>query len=114
MTSEAENLKTEVAVLKEKIVCLISARDLQAAEYHRRLDELNHAHAKAEQKNADYLPRELFEQTIRELSGWRHEVDKELAETRGSKAGIAAAVGLAISMLALSMSAFQIVRSLLP
>lgn len=37
------------------------ALSLQATEYERRLDMLNHAHAQAMERNAHYITRELYE-----------------------------------------------------
>jgi hypothetical protein len=37
---------------------------LQAGEYERRLDELNHAHAEAKAKEAEYVTRDKFEDYI--------------------------------------------------
>jgi chromosome segregation ATPase len=106
--SEIAKLRTEIAVLQQQIRGLENARDLQAKEYQRRLEELNHAHAKAEARNAEYLPRELFESTINEFRMWRREVDKTLSEAHGSKAGITAAVGIVLSLLALALAAIPL------
>jgi len=95
-----EELKTQIAVLQEKIASMQEAKVLQAKEYERRLEELNHAHAKAEQRNADYLPRELFERTMEELRLWRERVDHSISTAQGSRAGVFAAAGIVISVVA--------------
>lgn len=47
------------------------ALDLQAAEYERRLDTLNHAHEAAVQAQAMTVPRELFDQFVKENASTR-------------------------------------------
>ncbi len=42
------------------------ARAIQAAEYERRLEALNHAHEQARETLATYLPREAFESFVKE------------------------------------------------
>jgi hypothetical protein len=42
------------------------ALELQAAEYERRLDDLNHAHEQAVEAQAMTVPRELFDQFVKE------------------------------------------------
>lgn len=73
-------LETRVSGLKENI-------DLQAKEYERRLQELNHAHQIQMDRNAQYISREAFElystgvassTAIRtaEIDKWRREIDQ--------------------------------------
>lgn len=59
---------------------------IQATEYARRLDELNHAHARALEVQQTYLPRELFTAHVvrneayqNELAKWRDGVNAALA-----------------------------------
>lgn len=42
------------------------ALSLQATEYERRLDELNHAHAEAKEKESEYVTREKYEDYVRQ------------------------------------------------
>lgn len=54
---------------------------LQAREYERRLGELNHAHAQAEQRNQNYVSKEIFDAVIREM----HQKHDQAVHTIGQK-----------------------------
>ena len=56
-----------IAVLEEKVRSAAEAKTLQAAEYERRLTDLNHAHDQAMARNVDYVSRELHDAAVREL-----------------------------------------------
>ena len=64
---EREILSTRENLVKE-------ALHLQAAEYDRRLTELNHAHATAMENWRMSMPREMFDQWEREYSKWKEQV----------------------------------------
>ncbi len=64
-----------VAVLQTELKCGRDARDLQAKEYERRLQDLNHAHEQQEKRNSEYVARESFEVYIATMEKWRREVD---------------------------------------
>lgn len=53
--------------LKDK-EALATALELQAKEYERRLDLLNHEAQQLKDMQATYVPRELFDTTIKELN----------------------------------------------
>lgn len=55
------DLEMKVSILQTELECSLEARTLQAAEYERRLSELNHAHQQQLDRNAEYVSRELFE-----------------------------------------------------
>jgi predicted Ser/Thr protein kinase len=50
------------------------ARVIQATEYARRLDVLNHAHEEAAANWARTLPREMFDSWVKDFDKWRGEV----------------------------------------
>ena len=64
---EREILSTRENLVKE-------ALHLQAAEYDRRLTDLNHAHATAMENWRMSMPREMFDQWEREYSKWKEQV----------------------------------------
>ena len=70
-TPDASVIWAELRSLRELIVAVREgdqqALKLQSNEYSRRLDELNHAHAQATERNASYIPRETHERDIRRL-----------------------------------------------
>lgn len=53
---------------------------LQAAEYERRLTDLNHAHAQAKDALATYIPREVFERYSRESVEWQRKAELRMAD----------------------------------
>lgn len=56
-----------IAVLETKLQSADEARVLQAREYERRLQDLNHAHQQAVDRNATFVSRELYDSGVREL-----------------------------------------------
>ena len=56
-----QELFVEIAVLKERLLGNDRALDLQATEYERRLDVLNHSHAEAKRVLDTYVTREIYE-----------------------------------------------------
>ncbi len=61
LAKEFYALVTRVAVLERTISERERALVMQAAEYQRRLDELNHSHAQQLQRNSDFIGREVWE-----------------------------------------------------
>ena len=70
-----EELLVRIAVLEERVKNRDEALQLQAKEYERRLEVLNHAHAQAEEKNRNYVTREVYDGTVREWTVWRNSID---------------------------------------
>ena len=100
LRSMRELLRTE-AELHSK------ALELQAAEYKRRLDELNHAHQQAQENWARSLPRETFASFQSEWDKWRAEVNDNISAFRGGIAllrfvGFAGLLALAMELLRLT------------
>jgi hypothetical protein len=86
--AELFNLKLahEREIRQERESAAKSALDLQAREYERRLDTLNHAHEDARRAQADTVPREMFEAFKAENQKWQTTVTEALAEARGAAA----------------------------
>lgn len=72
--SECDHM-TKIAVLETQLVGLREAISLQAREYERRLQELNHAHQNQMDRNAQYISREAWEIRNAEIDKWRREID---------------------------------------
>jgi hypothetical protein len=64
----AERLAAERALREQAVAYIDKALQLQAAEYERRLDDLNHAHAQAVEAQAKTVPREMFDQYVKETA----------------------------------------------
>ena len=65
-SSETQHLRE---VMQLQLGAVEKARELQAAEYERRLALLNHEAAQLKDMQAMYVPREVFEGTMKELGG---------------------------------------------
>ena len=90
---------TELAVLHERLAGMERARDLQATEYSRRLDELNHAHARTEASNQHFVPRELHDKTIAVLTEKVDRVGSRLTTIEGRSGGLSAGWGYLVGVL---------------
>ena len=82
------------------------ALELQAAEYARRMNELNHAHQQAQENWARSLPRETFANHLGEWDKWRTEVNNSISSFRGAVAllrfiGVAGILALLMELLRL-------------
>ena len=64
----AERLAAERALREQAVAYIDKALQLQASEYERRLDDLNHAHAQAVEAQAKTVPREMFDQYVKETA----------------------------------------------
>lgn len=73
---------------------LLTEREKQAArdraEYERRLDSLNHAHAEAQRVLGTYLPRETWEQWLKEEQKRRELIDADVSSLREQASNAAA------------------------
>jgi multidrug resistance efflux pump len=83
------------------------ALELQATEYARRMDELNHAHKLAEENWARSLPRETFANFVDQWDKWRADVNDNISAFRGGMAllrfiGMAGLLALAMELLRLT------------
>jgi hypothetical protein len=95
-----------IAVLETRLHAADEARRLQAAEYERRLDLLNHAHQKALEERTVVVSRELFDAGMRESKLLTETVrtesrrDRDATETRinGLSAKIYTGVGIVMAL----------------
>jgi hypothetical protein len=78
----------KIEVLAERVHAVAKALRLQAKEYSRRLEELNHAHDKQVQDQATYVSSERYDGTIKEWTTWRMSVERQLSELTGRERGI--------------------------
>jgi len=107
-----ENLSERVAELTERVNQL-STRinreeesrrrelDLQAAEYARRLSELNAAHERAADDRSNFYTKDSWVVFDTELRRWRDSINAELAETRGAARTWAVAMGVVATIVGL-------------
>lgn len=97
-----QRLDYERTLVAEKFLSVNRALELQAKEYERRLQELNHAHAIAKEKEKDTLPREIF-YAFRDEYEKRHRV-LELALTAIQSRGTTWIVAIGIFLSALTVA----------
>ena len=101
-----QELTIEVAVLKTRVNGKEEALRIQAAEYERRLDDLNHAHALARQTLATYLPREIFDKIWSGWEDWRRAVDDDRSTQAGGRAMLMAIIAIVLSLATLAITLF--------
>lgn len=101
-----QELHVEIAVLKVKNDEREKALIKQAIEYERRLNDLNHAHAQAQEVQNTYLPREIHEKAQSELRIWQIEVAKQLDQTSARKNTLTSLGAIAMALAALGISAW--------
>lgn len=89
------------ARLKEKLKGLETALRLQATENLRRLDELNHAHARQVETQRTYVSDDKFNGFVGEINQFRNSVSKTIAEFTGTERGMVSARALTMSVIAL-------------
>lgn len=105
-------LQREVEVLRQLIQAILAEREkaleLQRLEYHRRLDELNQAHARAEKAAAATVPREVYDLFERQVNEWKDMVNKEINTTKTSSIASAKFFALMVTVVTLLFSAIAI------
>jgi len=93
-----------------------AALEKQAAEYERRLAELNGAHARSLQDRADFVQRSIYEQTQKELATWKLQVTAEqtIMAERLRADQVAAATALATSQrtVNLTLTGFMVILAI--
>lgn len=83
-------IRLEIDKINIRLSAIDRATELQTTELARRLSDLNHAHQKAVEDRAQFLTREIFDETQQETRRWRDLVAETLAEAKGTVAGAAA------------------------
>jgi hypothetical protein len=81
------------------------ALELQSGEYHRRLEELNNAHARAEKAVQMTVPRDLYDSFLSEYGKWKEEVISEFALLKGAASSNARYFGAITAIISILFSA---------
>jgi hypothetical protein len=92
-----------IIVLEERIRGIELATALQAKEYERRLQDLNHAHDKQVQDQQTYISEDKFNGYQSKIDGWRTTVDAFMAKNEGRSGGMSSAQALLFQILALAI-----------
>jgi len=93
------NDRLKIAVLETELRSMKDALRLQAIEYERRLQDLNHAHQQQVDRNAQYISREIWEAYLKEDNTWKRSIDQWRWTSVGIGAGLGAAGGAALSSI---------------
>lgn len=95
-------LEHRLTRLEEWYTGLSRALELQAAEYARRLEELNHEAKRMAERDRLFIPRETFDVFEKELLGWRYTVNQALSTTSGRNKGLSLAWSIVLGAVALA------------
>ena len=93
----------ERAITDQRFELAEKALTMQAREYERRLEELNHAHTQAVSERLRVLPREIFEQFKHEYDLFRRTTETTLASITTRTLTWTAAVGLFVVLMSLAI-----------
>lgn len=92
-------VKREKEKVSIQLRSLARALKLQAKEYERRLQDLNHAHTQAQERNASYIPRETFDNVTSTLRGRIEALERTGANWQGRMVAPAAIAGIIASVI---------------
>ncbi len=89
--------------IDERLCAQSKALSLQAREYERRLEQLNHEQARLAADRERFMPREIADQRQKDYEDWRASIDKTLATGAGASKWetviLSAAISAAVFML---------------
>ena len=97
--AERLDLVTLREFIEQRMDSMDAALSLRTGEVERRLSELNHVHQRAVEDRSQFLPREVFEQYLREVQSWRDSVNADLNQARGRATMLAAVISLAVGVV---------------
>jgi hypothetical protein len=90
----AAEIRRLEGILEAKFEAHDKAASIQTAELSRRLDELNHAHQRAQQDKAEFLGKSTYEAFLKGFEVWSKEVNGYISNQQGRTAAYVAIVGL--------------------
>jgi hypothetical protein len=93
-----------IVILEERIESRDSALALQAAEYERRLQQLNGEQGRITNILKESIPREVFENYVKENLAWREKTDRALILIEGRAGGTGSAAGFFFQIVPLIIS----------
>jgi hypothetical protein len=91
--SDWDTKDVEVARLQERISALKNIIERDIVEVRRRLDELNHEHARNMERNREYLASPLFYQYRDSVDARLGAIDKNIANQAGRAAAYTSIIG---------------------
>jgi hypothetical protein len=90
-------------VFDQRVQLAEKALEIQAKEYERRLQALNHAHEQAVKDREETLPRETFASFEREFDLFRRSVEKNLAAAEARSATWMIIMGIAFAVISVAL-----------
>lgn len=106
-----QRIQHERELREANAIQLNLALEKQAAEYERRLDELNHAHARALNDRESFVTKDVFDIHCREFQTWRLDIATSFAEHKGEEekgrrvwAIVVTAITVTINIIALAIA----------
>jgi len=87
-------IAAERAVARAELESRDKAMEIQTKELSRRLDELNHAHQRAQQDKADFLGKGTYEAFLKGYEVWNREVNAYMSNQQGRTAAYVSVVGV--------------------
>ena len=111
-TSREHDLTVRIAVLEEKVAASEREKVLQAREYERRLQDLNHAHEKQVRDQATYISEDKFNGFLGEVNAWRGAMDAWKGTVVGALAGFEGIKGGSTTLRNLIIQSITVLISL--
>ncbi len=93
----SETLLVRLTRLEERFLAASHALPLQAAEYERRLDALNHENARVAKVTEHTVSRELFDAKQDEMLLWRTTMSSQMAWYAGAATVVGALIGVFVT-----------------
>jgi hypothetical protein len=87
-------IHAERAVMKAELEARDRAMEIQTKELSRRLDELNHAHQRAQQDKAEFLNKTTYDAFLKGYETWNREVNAYMSNQQGRTAAYVSIVGI--------------------
>jgi hypothetical protein len=94
-------IAAEREVLRAELAARDKAMDIQTKELSRRLDELNHAHQRAQQDKQEFLNKTTYEAFLAIFTPWQSKVSDFMANSQGRTAAyvsIVVVIGILINI----------------
>jgi len=105
--SDNNSIEVRLARLEERVKSFDLARELQAKEYARRLDELNHAHERAVADRAGTVTRTVCDLRHSVIDGKVSELKENQAISKGKSLAYAFGITIVLALLALILKVFK-------
>ena len=101
---------SETVTLREYFEARLSAMEkalqLQAVEYGRRLDELNHAHEKSKEDRLELVTRNELSEAKNENTTWRNATQSALDKAAGAATARAGMLAVLTALIAIILNHF--------